>query len=345
MMKRLWAVGAGLLVFVPLASVCAVLGGCSTPGPLITHQANLRWPQAPAVARVRYVGQIRGSDEGSAVAEAIAGRAEARRELVRPYAAAVTSGNVLVVTDPGNGQLDFFDLHKRTLRRVTHFGKQRLRSPVGVAATRAGAVYVSDSLLAQVFVFDERGKALRRVGDKWQRPTGVAVDRTSGIIYVADTLAHRIQALGSDGRPRFTFGQRGSATGQFNYPTHLAFDQLNGVLLVCDTLNFRIQRFDRSGKSLGTFGAIGDSSGSLSKPKGIAIDSAGHIYVADALFDTIQVFDAQGRLLLYFGRPGRGPGQLAMPTGLAIDARDRIFVANTLNRRIEVFQYLGRIAP
>ncbi|MCK5798175.1 MAG: 6-bladed beta-propeller [Deltaproteobacteria bacterium] len=328
-----------------LVGVLVIAPGCATPGPLIVNGANLRWPKAPAPARIRYVGQILGGTSRSAVAEVIAGRAEARVDLVRPYAVTTTSGGVVVVTDPGRGHMNLFDLRRRTHRVISAYRKTALVSPVGVASDAKGLIYVADSVLHDVFVFDAAGKAIRSFGGKFRRPTGMTIDRARGVVYVADTLAHEVRALTTEGKALFTIGKRGSGPGEFNYPTHLAFNQKAGTLLVCDTLNFRIQRFDRKGTPLGMFGKLGDSSGALAKPKGIAVDSAGHIYVTDAIFDVIQVFDAEGHLLLYFGKPGKGKARLAMPTGLAIDERDYLYVANTLNRRVEVFQYLGKVIP
>ncbi|MBW2735988.1 MAG: SMP-30/gluconolactonase/LRE family protein [Deltaproteobacteria bacterium] len=335
-----------------LSRACLVLGcaiatvSCSKPGPLITHPASIRWPKAPSPARIRYVGQIRGEPaQRGGVAEVIAGEDEEHHDLARPYAATITRSGLLVITDPGDGQINIFDLKKRERRTIKRFKSEALRTPVGAATDGKGHIYVTDSTAAKVYVFTEGGEPVRILNASFGRPTGIAIDQHRGVVYVADTTKHRIQALSLEGKPLFTFGRRGAAPGQLNYPTHLAFDAKRGALWVCDTLNFRVQRFARRGEYISMFGRLGDSSGTLAKPKGMALDSTGNLYVADALFDTVQVFDEDGKLLLYFGQSGAGPGNLAMPTGIAIDAQNRIFVANTLNRRIEVFEYLLETAP
>lgn len=320
----------------------AALWGCGPPKTraLITHRADLRWPAPPQAARIRYLGQVRGSRQQQGVADVVAGQAPGKW-LARPYGVTTTPAGVLVVADPGAGEVNLFDISRRRHLVLASHGETRLQSPVGVASDGEGRIYVTDSRLRRVLVYDQRGAPVAVHGAKLGRPTGVAVDRRRGVFYVADTTAHRVHAWSTAGKYLRGFGVRGAGPGQFNYPTHLAYSAALDRLLVCDTLNFRVQLMTHDGKPAGAFGQLGDSTGYMAKPKGVAADSRGNIYVADALFDAIQIFNQRGRLLLYFGRAGRGKGQLGMPAGIHVDEQDRIFVANSLNRRIEIFQLQG----
>lgn len=328
-----------------LLAVMASSCGTAAPRPLITHAAQLAWPPPPASPRVRYVGQIRGLTMKSGfVTRALIG--DETRTMDRPYAMVTTPQDVLVVTDLAAGRLNFFDLRQQKHTVVDHHHGIKLLTPVGVAADTRGRVYVADSTIGRIFVFDHRGKALNSFGDDLKRPTGLAMDRKRGHLYVVDTAAHQVQVRSvPDGRRLRSFGGRGTGLGQLNFPTHAFYSAKLAELLVCDTLNFRIQQFDAKGTPIGSFGESGTVSGTLAKPKGIAVDSDGHVYVADALFDAVQVFDRQGRLLLYFGETGSEPAQLMMPTGIHIDDKDRLYVANTLNGRVEIFQYVRSVPP
>lgn len=316
-----------------------MVAACGPPPPLITHPAALRYPPAPATARVAYVGQLRGHGPESPAVSALIG-GEAPRLLIGPISVTVSPAGTLVVADPGASTVHLFDLDRRTHVGVLGGLDGRWKLPVGVAADAQSRIYVSDGAAGSVEVLTAAGEGLRRIADDLERPTGLVCDRGRGVLYVADTARHRIQARRvPNGELIWSVGTRGGGLGQFNFPTFLAFSRTTDEVLVSDTLNFRIQRLDIRGRPVGAFGKLGDATGALARPKGVAVDSEGHIYVVDGLFGVVQVFDASGRLLMYFGQPGAGPGGLAMPTGIHIDSRDRIFVANTMNQRIEVFEY------
>lgn len=324
----------------------ALLGmaGCSPGGDravdLAPPEVDIVWPAPPEDARIRFLYAFdEPSDLGTRTSifsrlwELIAGGKS--RSLVRPYAIAA-DGPLLVVTDPGSGAVHIFDREKRSYERVTAAGNERLRSPVGVAIGN-DRIYVSDSALGIVFIFDRDGGLVGKM-DGFQRPTGLARDRQSGRLFVADTLAHSILAYDSEGRELFRFGSRGSGEGEFNYPTHLAI--AGGHLVVNDNMNFRIQLFDLDGKRQSGFGTHGDSSGQFSQPKGVAVDSEGHIYVAEAMVNRVQIFDRDGRFLLAFGGQGANVGSFVMPAGIAI-VEDKIYVADSYNSRVQVFEFLG----
>jgi DNA-binding beta-propeller fold protein YncE len=209
-----------------------------------------------------------------------------------------------------------------------------------VDADAAGRIYVADGLDRSVRVFSPDGESLARLdaGGAFERPSGLAVDRARGLLYVADAPAHVVHVLGLDGAPIRVVGGRGNGPGRLNYPTFLAV-RGDGSLLVVDTLNFRVQVFDLDGRPAGSIGHHGDGSGDLSAPKGVAVDSAGRIYVADALFDNFQIFDGDGRLLLFVGGHGRSAGEFSMPAGVAVHG-NIIAVADRGGGRVELFEIL-----
>ena len=247
----------------------------------------------------------------------------------------------MFVVDTAARSILLFDRDEKRFRRVSRAGKEKLVSPIDIAVTPEGRFFVSDSALGRVFAFNGNGKFLFEIGstETLQRPTGLALSRTNRLLYVVDTQKHQISVFNETGEPRFSFGSRGTAEGEFNFPTNI-FTDSRGQVYVTDFLNFRVQIFTPEGKFLKSIGSPGDKWENLVKPKGVAVDREGHIYIVDSINDQVKIFDPEGRFLLFFGGTGNGPGEFYLPSGIFIDGEDRIYVSDSFNHRIHVFQYL-----
>jgi sugar lactone lactonase YvrE len=299
----------------------------------------------PDPARVEYLGHLRSpSDLGrrpgvfERMRYALFGTNE--QALLKPIAVATNPAGVLAVADPGIPAVHRFDLERREYRQFGGEDWSWMRSPVGIAVDDEGDIYVSDSIRGSVMVLDERGGLVRELGaGELMRPTGLALDRERGILYVVDTVACKVLAFDRSGRLAGSFGRRGAGPGEFNSPTFVAVAP-DGTISVADSLNFRIQRFRPDGGPINSFGLPGDGAGHFARPKGVAADDRGRLYVVDGAFENIQIFEPDGRLLLPFGGPGSGPGQFSLPVGVFLDASNRIWVADSYNRRIQVFRLL-----
>lgn len=271
----------------------------------------------------------------------IAGAPEWHR-LVRPYAVTTDSKHRLIITDPGAQMIHIFDFEKSKYTGIEGGKRDEFKSPIGVAVDADDNIYVTDSQLGKVLVFDSRGKYSKVIGDVkgegfYKRPTGIAIDRDAKHIYITDTLRSRVYITDLNGSVIKYFGERGSDAGQFNFPTEVF---LRGdEVYVVDAMNFRVQVFDKQGNFKLQFGKLGDVTGSLFRPKGIGVDSEGDIYLVDASLEAIQVFNREGTLLYTFGRTGQNLAEFELPSGIWIDDKDRIYVADSYNRRIQVFQY------
>ena len=186
-----------------------------------------------------------------------------------------------------------------------------------------GDMYVSDSVLKHVFVFDKEGNYLRAIGppDMFQRPAGIALDEDR--IYVVDTHGHKDSRIITERMEIFIqFWQAWNRAWKFQLSDKHLCKQ--GKTHLCYGLD-ELQNTDfqsRTEASLTSFGKLGDGSGNFSKPKGIAVDSEGHIYVVDSHFDNVQIFDGDGNLLLVFGSSGNGTkANFILPAGIYIDKR------------------------
>ena len=335
-----------VLIFICIFFGCASSGVSIQDTEFRIQEPEILWPPPPQTARIGYVSSISGpSDIGMKrswlrrTVDALLGKGETAANLLRPYGVFADSERIYI-TDTGNSLLHVFDISEKTYLEIRKTDKEAFKSPIGVASDKNGDIYLSDSLLKGVFVYDKEGRYLREIGaDKLSvRPAGIAIDEER--LYVVDTHGHKILVFSKkEGALLFSFGKNGRGDGEFNYPTNI-FAGKDEHLYITDSMNFRVQIFDREGHFISMFGKHGDSSGDFAKPKGVAVDSEGHIYVADAQFDTVQIFDKRGGLLLAFGNTGRGSGQMILPAGIYIDKKDRIYVADSYNNRIQIFQYM-----
>jgi DNA-binding beta-propeller fold protein YncE len=320
--------------------------GCSGPRSELFFPSDklLVWPEPPEQPRIRYVGSIstqadvqKQASWTQDLSELIFGRKKIG-VLVAPYAVAVDLDDRLYVTDTSVGVVHIFDLKKRQYVQFTEMDNhEKLLKPVGLAIVDRW-IYVVDSMLHKVCVFDKKGKYLFSFGgERLTRPSGIAYRQDEKALYITDTARHVINIFTSGGKFIRQVGSRGTSPGMFNFPTHLWTDK-NGNLYVSDTLNYRIQMFANEHGSLRMFGQQGDRPGNFAHPCGIATDSYGNIYVTDRQFENVQIFNTQGQILMAFGREGTQAGQFWLPSGICIDRRNRIYVADSFNKRIQIFE-------
>ncbi|MHC4508481.1 MAG: 6-bladed beta-propeller [Planctomycetota bacterium] len=306
----------------------------------------LAWPEPPEAPRIRYLGAIstemdlkRKVSWTEGLGELLFGKKKIG-VLVAPYAVAVDRANRLFVSDTAGAAIHMFDMSTRRYEQFAEMADQeRLLKPVGLAIV-GNRIYVVDSVLRKVCVFNTKGEFLFSFGrERFTRPSGIAYRQDDETVYVVDTARHAIDVFTKGGKFIQQIGSRGLTPGMFNFPTHLWLDR-RGYLYVSDTLNYRIQVFTDDRKFLTTFGRQGDRPGNFAHPCGVATDAFGNIYVTDRQFENVQIFDPQGQILMAFGEEGTQPGQFWLPAGIFIDERNRIYVADSFNKRIQVFELL-----
>lgn len=332
-----------------LAFCLLLLVSCSATPSRYEQEAFIKpaitWPLPPEPPRIGYKRSIERPEDIQAkkgffrkVAAFLLG--ETADRIIKPYGVTVDSAGRVIVADTALKRVHVFDIKGQ---RYFWFGdarKLRFVSPIGVAVDEKDNIYISDSELKKVFIVNKAGRFVSAIGEGLERPTGIAVNKKEGRLYVVDTWKHDIKVYNLKGEPLFVIGGRGKEEGRFNYPTDISIDK-NGKIYVTDSMNFRIQILDKDGGVVSMFGRHGDGSGDMARPKGVGVDGEGHIYVADALFDVVQIFDEKGAHLLGFGGRGQGKGMLWMPAGVFIDEGNRIYVADSYNRRVQVFEYIG----
>jgi DNA-binding beta-propeller fold protein YncE len=330
-----------------MPAIILLAAGCAAQWKLRTAQpaTPLQWPYQPNKAKVTYVesltGLARQRDTGWVLRTIVFGsESEDRDAFVLPVAVAIASDGRIAVADLGRRCVHLFVPAQQRYLQLTGSDREHMTSPVGVIFDDELRLYVADSA-GKVLAFGADGAPLFTLqtagAERLQRPTGLAYSPSKKLLYVVDTLASKVQVFATNGDVRFSFGERGDATGQFNFPTHI-FRSAAGELYVTDALNFRVEIFDEEGRFLASFGHHGDGSGDLALPKGVAVDRDGIVYVVDGLFDNVQLFNRHGDFLLTLGQRGTDFGEFWLPSGAFISGNDVLYVCDTYNRRVQVFR-------
>lgn len=178
---------------------------------------------------------------------------------------------------------------------------------------------------------------------RFDSPHGIAIDRTTGYVFVAYTLSCNVAVYDGAFRTgasiiRWITG--GTPSGKKFEPTALTLS--GGDLFVVDRANCNIHKFDSTDWTpKGYFGGPGDQNGFFAYPSGITTDNDGHLLISDCGNDRIQRFTSQGKWIQSFGSFGRGRGQLRGPAGIAVDSKGNILVVETSGNRIQVFNPAG----
>ena len=253
---------------------------------------------------------------------------------------------------PSGLSLDFFG----TLY-VADSGNNRIRAvtPAGVVSVLAGsgaAAWADGSGTAASFNF----------------PRGVATNRNSGSVHIADTNSNRIRSvtpagvvttLAGSGVAQFADGAGTAAS--FSFPSGVAIDA-SGTLFVADTFNNRLRTVTPGGvvATLAGQGAAGFLDGTAStakffRPSSVALHSSGKVFIADSANNRIRVMTPA-----YHGLPwtvatlaGSGAASFAdgiglgasfnAPSGVAVDALGNVFVADTNSSRIRKVSPAGSV--
>jgi DNA-binding beta-propeller fold protein YncE len=262
---------------------------------------QLTWPLPPEQPRIRYLTSYHGADDFKTKKS---GRWKSL--LLGQDAAAGTPADTLV-------------------------------KPYAIAVGPTGRVYVTDTAVRRVFVFDPDARTLSYVGDsgtgKLTKPTGVAADE-DGTVFVADATLNRVFGYASDGRLVIAIGK----DGELKSPAGLAVDSTHKYLYVADTAEHKVLCYSTvDGSLVRTMGKRGGDAGEFNFLTNLFVDARGRLFVSDTMNFRVQIFDADGKALGSFGAQGDTPGSFNRPKGVAVDSEGHIYVADTSFNNFQVF--------
>ncbi|MCA9400747.1 MAG: 6-bladed beta-propeller [Candidatus Omnitrophica bacterium] len=204
--------------------------------------------------------------------------------------------------------------------------------PLDVAVSPQGEIFVLDSRLSQVLIYDETGYYLRSIGAKGSNPGEFKYPRSITItpqnqLLVADTGNHRIQAFDEEGKFLFEFGSSGRLSGQFTSPNGVAVDN-NGLIYIADSRNQRIQVFSPKGVYRYQI-PLEDS------PLDVAVDKENKLYILRPEAGVVTIIHSKDRrdVRCVMNRKD----YLESAAGLAVDTRGNIYITETSEQSIKKF--------
>jgi DNA-binding beta-propeller fold protein YncE len=171
-------------------------------------------------------------------------------------------------------------------------------------------------------------------GHPFHRCTDVALDPTSGDLYVSDGYGNsRVHKYSPDGKHLLSWGQPGNDPGEFNLVHNIATDK-DGYVYVADRENHRVQVFDSKGKFETQW------MGAMHRPCALFISHDQDVYIGELGFGMavnqlysnigprISVWNTDGERQARMGNGyGLEVGQFNAPHGIAIDSRGDLYLA------------------
>lgn len=292
-----------------------------------------------SAVHARSVKPVERKSGAASFFESIVVFAYGRQPILRaPTHLTTDSRQRLIVTDPAASALHV--LERNHSFRIAGGPGRTLQDPAGVAVDAADNIYVADRKRGLVLVFDPAGRFLRPIGlfkgeSIFQEPTAIAIERSSGQLFVLDSPANELIVFDLRGNVLRRAGGHHKLNGvSFDLPTEIAVRGQHVVVL--DAIGTRVQVLDLECHFLRAF-PINWVSGRPATPElGLALDSAANIYIGQVLWSTLRIYDQRGRLLTDFGHKDK---DYSAVSGMWIDASDRIYVADPLSSRIQVFQH------
>lgn len=306
-------------------------------------------------------------------------------QLKEPAGLVADKAGDIDVMDSGNSRVESWERPSPAPVFASQFGNGDFAFAVGDAADAKGNLWVANAYGNNIQEFSASGTRLGTFAtwgsgsNQVKEPLGVAVDRSTGSIYVGDTQNDRIDIFNEKGEFTGAFGYGvnngeeklqvcttackaglgGAHSGEFNSPGWVAVDASSDIW-VTDESNNRVDEFNSKDEFVRAFGfgvsngksefeictsscqtgLGGSGAGQFSNPTGIAVVGT-HVYVSDLFNNRVEMFSNEGGYIGQFGSAGTGNGQFNHPVGIAADASGNLYVSDKHNNRIEEFTASG----
>ena len=290
--------------YLAMSGVLFLIWGCAnSAGRLKPSPANLIWPPPPETPRIQFVSSVSTPRDFGI-----------RKSMFRK----------------------FFDY-------VVGKKPSTMVSPYGINVDKRGRIYVVDTYLKTVHVFDVQGNGYYQFPKEPGSlgfPIDLSIDNDTGLIYITDSHAKAVKIY-TDGGKSFV-GLLGQ--GDLERPTGIAVNEITSELLVVDTLSANIVRYALDSREMkGFIGLPGTQPGHFHFPTNIFTASDGRFVISDTLNFRVQVFSPLGMPIKVFGRRGNLPGSFARPRGVAVDSDGNIYVVDALFDVVQIFDSAGRL--
>src|SRR3989440_368866 len=269
--------------------------------------------------------------------------------FVYPSRVAVAADRTVSVADARDNTVS---AHSPTGTELFSVSSSQTPNPRGIGVDRAGRVYVSDSQLRRVQVFDAHLGFVSSFGAGMLGGDlrGLAVDQLNNWVYVVDAASGKVYKFTTAGQFLLSFGSEGTGPGQFSGGGRDVTVDGDGNVWVGDMPNFRAQKFSPTGQYLLAVPdpAVPPPARAFAEPPAADVAGDGSVYVADSQnARVVQLNGATGAQLRVIGSRGNGPGQFQYPNGVAVDSDGTIWVTDTTRDVVQHLSgtgaYLGQV--
>jgi DNA-binding beta-propeller fold protein YncE len=273
----------------------------------------------------------------------------------------ILPNGTMFIADTGNGRI----VKLENFEIVATYGEDYLKSPTGLFIDEEGNIYVADSNLNEVFIFDPSGSLIREIGRPTEPlfgktreflPRKIAVDARKNLYVISEGSVDGIVQLNTNGNFIGYFGAN-SATMSIKMilqrlfltkdqldqfvkneaasPSNIAIDHQSMVYTITagTTRSRSIRKFTVAGKNIfpETFGSTTFRDIDVSENGLVlAVDANGRIYE----------YDLTGTMLFVFGAQDNGDqrlGTLRNPTAIERNG-EYIYVLDKDKNAIVVYQ-------
>ena len=216
----------------------------------------------------------------------------------------VSSGNAVQIYKPaGDGRYGELSEWQGTSTPAGEFGEAAGVAVDNSSGPHAGEVYVVDAENDVVDAFRPKPAGPEETlegtyvaspkGTRLEEPNAVAVDPSTGKVYVADSVKGVVDVFSSAGLFEGKITGTGAPEGSFRGSEELEGDVRAiaaeaGQLYVAETERNLVAQFDAAGEWMGRISST--PSGPLDEPAGLVVAPDGEVYVADAGTHSVDLF-------------------------------------------------------
>ena len=253
------------------------------------------------------------------------------KRLNCPHLLAVGPNDEVVVRDCDLKKLVIFD---RNLKFSSLIDVKE-SDPTGLAVSKKGHLYLSDSKSNSIKKFKMSGEFIREFKGEFSSPRGIVITQ-SDLVCVCDKNNHRIQVL-DDMQLCYMFGRKGEHPGCFNEPFDLALNRTEDSLYISDCTNGRIQLFSLGGQFLRLFGDFTNFPKELFNPTGICYTPDGHVMTCISKRSRVVIFDEDGTHVSTIEGTYKSKKRFEDNVGIVMKSNGQIVIASCGTHNLVVF--------